>query len=140
MQPQDTGFDWSHGITGLLSGAFGAITGFIASVWRVARIEPTIRLDFRKELNETEDRLGEEIKMAKHDSAQKVDDMIGQLHETFNGIRRQIDEIEKETLPRGDFNMFRQEMRADAEQSRKENREDFAKLERKIDEMMRRRQ
>ncbi len=130
MQP-DTGggFDWAHAATGLGGGALGT---FLTWVWRVARIEPKIEL----KISEAEKRLETEIEEAERRAETKVEEMTGHFHEAFAGIRRQMDDIGKDSLPREEFNTFRKEAREDAETSRRENREDFAALHKKIDAVL----
>jgi len=132
MQPQDTGgsgFDWPHAVSALGGAIFGAISSLAAWFWRVARIEPTIRADFQHDLGEAERRV-----------EARIDGMGGHYQEYFEGIRRQYDdlrlEVEKDFVRRDDFNRMRSEDREAAEERRKENREAFDRLERKIDQIL----
>lgn len=120
MQPQDggDGFSWLHGISSLGSGAVGAL---LTWVWRAARIEPQMKLDIAA----AEKRVGIEIQEAERRSEEKVEEMVNHFQEAFNGIRRQIDELAKDSLPREEFNT-----------SRKENREDFGRLDTKLDRLL----
>lgn len=134
MQPQDTGsFDWWHALTGGGGGLIGAVA---ALIWRAARAEPQIRADFRTAIDESERRIEAKIEEAKRHGEQKVEEEVGHFHETFAGIRRQIDDLARDMLPRKEFNQARQEILANAETARKENREDFADIRDRLDSLI----
>jgi hypothetical protein len=134
MQPQETGgFDWLHGLTGIGGGAIGTLMTWI---WRAARIEPKIRADFQSDIKTAEEHLEAKIEDAERRGEVKVEEMIGQFRESFTGMRRKIDDVEKGSLLKDDFHRYRQEDRLAAEERRKENREDFRRLEAKIDQIL----
>ena len=120
MQPQDAGggFDWwGHMVSGLGGGltAIGALLGWI---YKSGAKEPTLKAEFQN----------------------KVDEMTGHLRADLDGIRRQLDDHRlhaAENFVRWpDFNRLRQEDREAAEERRKENRQAFDRLERKIDQIL----
>lgn len=107
MQPQETGgFDWLHVLTGLIGALFGGFSGMIAGVWRVARIEPTIRGDFERAVDTAEKRV--EAKMT---------GATDHFDETLRGLREKINQVElgseRRFLLKDDFNDFREEYRQD---------------------------
>lgn len=102
MQPQDSGgLDWWHAMTGAGGGIIGT---FLTWFWRAARVEPTIRADFRNDINEAERRVEE-----------KVESMTSHFREYFDGIRRQQDDlrlnVEEKFVRKDDFKEFRDEWR-----------------------------
>lgn len=117
MQPQDSGFDWSHSIAGVIGAALGAISGFVASIWRVARIEPTIRMDFEASLKAAEQRMGQKIETAEQKAEEKLDGLVGQFHEAFAGMRQKINDVElgaeRTFVSKRDFEEWRGEYRED---------------------------
>lgn len=125
MQPQETGFDWWHALSGMVGATVGAGSTLLTWIIRAARMEPTIRA---------------EIVAAEQRVEQKIDDKIesemGHFRETLAGIREKINEVERETLPREEFREFLQQQREDLLADRKERREDFAELKRNIAEIM----
>ena len=131
MQPQDAGggFDWwGHVVSGLGGGltAIGAVLGW---VYRSGAKEPALKAELQHSLTQAETRI-----------ETKVDDMADHFREAFDGIRRQIDDHRlnsAENFVRWvDFNRIRQEDREAAEERRKENRQAFDRLERKIDQIL----
>lgn len=131
MQPQDTGgaFDWGHLVSGLGGGLLTAIAGALGWIYKAGGKEPALKAELQKSLVEAEIRV-----------ENKVDDMAGHFREAFDGIRRQIDEHKLHTVENfvrwPDFNRLRQEDREAAEERRKENRQAFDRLERKIDQIL----
>ena len=116
IQPQD-GFDWTHGLVGVLSAAVGAISGVVVSVWRVARIEPTIRMDFETSLKAAEQRMGQKIESMESDIDDKVEGLVTQFHDTFSAIRQKINDVEinaeRSFVSKRDFDEWRSEYRED---------------------------
>ncbi|WP_316176277.1 hypothetical protein [Bradyrhizobium sp. SZCCHNRI1073] len=125
MQPQETGFDWWHALSGMVGATIGAGSTLLTWIIRAARMEPTIRA---------------EIVAAEQRVEQKIDDKIesemGHFRETLNGIREKINEVEREALPREDFKEFLRQHREDLIADRQERREDFAELKRNIAEIV----
>lgn len=119
MQPQDGGFDWTHGITSFISVAFGAISGFAASIWRIARIEPTIREDFKATIDDAERRVEE-----------KIETLVSQIHETFSAIRQKINDVELGTargfIAKSDFDDFKRELREELREQFRDLRGSFS--------------
>lgn len=135
MQPQDagTGFDWLHGLSGLGGGALGT---FLTWLWRAARVEPQMKLEIEHAKEDVEAK----IESAERRSKEEVHNEMSHLRESFDGIRRQIDDHKLHTVEnfvrRDDFNRMRQEDRKAAEERREENRAAFDRLERKIDQIL----
>lgn len=131
MQPQDAGggLDWGHLLSGLAGGVLTAIGQALGWIYKAGGKEPALKAQLEYSLNE-----------AKIEVENKVDEMAGHFRESFEGIRRQIDEHRlhaAENFVRwADFNRLRQEDREAAEERRKESRAAFDRLERKIDQIL----
>jgi hypothetical protein len=106
MQPQETGFDWWHALSGMVGATVGAGSTLLTWIIRAARMEPTIRA---------------EIVAAEQRVEQKIDDKIseeiGHFRETLSGLREKINDVERdaerEFVRKKDFNDFRKEYRED---------------------------
>jgi hypothetical protein len=98
--------EWAHVIIGAVSAIAGGAAGLIAGVWRVARIEGSLKLQFRKDLEMSERRI-----------ETKVDEARGSFDETLKGLRQKINDVELDTerrfLPKESFDDFREEYRGD---------------------------
>jgi hypothetical protein len=122
-----------HGATGLGGGVVGT---FLTWVWRVARIEPQIKLDIKAAKDEIEGKL----EMAEQRAEEKIEKEIGHFRDTLSALREKINEVEKEAVRKEDFDDFRKEHRQDFQQLRQENREDFADLKRNVAQILGQRQ
>lgn len=111
--PNDAGFDWWHGVIGLFGGLVGAASGFVAGVWRLARIEPNMKAEFEVNMNAAEQRVEKKIEEAEQRCETKVDGLAVQYHEAFSGIRQKINDVELNTERRFLSADFRQEHRED---------------------------
>lgn len=101
----------------LVSGAVGMIAG----VWRAGRAsakrEQAVKDDYDAKIKT----LGEEMSnaLARHEKASedRLDLLVDQFQESFNGLRRQIDgdrlHTEREFMRKEDFRSFREEYRED---------------------------
>ena len=114
-------WDWHslslQGGISLLSGAGGWLLG----IWKLgrdsAKKEQTVKDDYDGKINA----LREEVRTAMAAHAQKSDDgkdlLVSQFKESFEGIRRQLDEhrfyTEKDFMKKEDFRDFREEYRED---------------------------
>jgi hypothetical protein len=106
MQPQETGFDWWHALSGMVGATVGAGSTLLTWIIRAARMEPTIRA----EIVAAEQRVEQKID-------DKIDQEIGHFRETLSGMREKMNEIEREAdrefVRKGDFADFRRENRED---------------------------
>jgi hypothetical protein len=125
MQPQETGFDWWHALSGMVGAAVGAGSTLLTWIIKAARMEPTIRA----EIIAAEQRVEQKID-------DRIDEEMGHFRETLSGIREKINEVEREAMPREEFKEFLRQHREDFQAARKENREDFAELKRNVAEIM----
>lgn len=109
MQPQDSGFDWWHIVSGAIGGLFGALVAIFKGIWRGARIEPNMRKEITQEIAE-----------ATHELAEKIDQGTSDFDETLKALRQKINDVElntekrfREYVDKEDFNRFRDEWRED---------------------------
>lgn len=98
--------EWINVALGLTGLVIGALTGMIAAVWRVSRIEQQVRNDLRQEL-------AEEI----NEMSQKIAGMADIFDETLKGLRQKINDVElyvhKAFVGKPEFEDFRKEYRED---------------------------
>jgi hypothetical protein len=126
MADVDWGRIGAEAAISLLSGVGGLFVG----VWRWGRRsavhDQKVKDDYDGKINELREQM--RAALAKHDEAAdaRVEALVAQFKESFEGIRRQIDdhrlEAERRFLPREGLTDFR-----------KEYREDMANLMKKID-------
>ncbi len=101
----------------LISGAVGMIAG----VWRAGRASAKREQEVKDDYDSKIRALGDEMRkaMADHEKASegRVDLLVDQFQESFNGLRRQIDSdrlhTEREFMRKEDFRDFRDEYRED---------------------------
>lgn len=108
-------FEWLHIIIATVSLLAGALGGLITGVWRAARIEQSVRADFRKCIGETEKEIGERLKA-----------LAGQFRDTFTALREKINMVELRMVSEFVHENHLTEFR-------KEYREDMVNLMKKID-------
>lgn len=98
--------EWVHVVIALAGVVFGAISGLIAGVWRVARIDQEVRNDLNKRVAD-----------AVHEMNQKVELITDQFDETLKGLRQKINDVELAThkyfVSKPEFEDFRKEYRED---------------------------
>lgn len=140
MTQEVGGFDWAHGLSALIGAIFGVGSTIGTLVYRAGGREPTLRADFHKTVVEAEKRLEEKVDAAEARAEEKMTSAAHQFAETLRGLRQKINDVEHGAIAKEDFHRFRQEDLQAAERRRQENREDFARLERKIDEILGRKQ
>lgn len=124
MQPQDSGFDWMHALSGAAGAVFGAVSAVLTWVIKAARMEPTIRA----EIAASEVRIRQEVD-------DKVDAEISHFRTTLTTLRDKIMQVEHDAMSKEDFKEFCRQHREDFQQARQETREDFAELKRNIAEI-----
>ncbi len=99
-------FEWVHLVVGVVSGCFGAVSGLVAGVWRVAHLHAAMREDFKKQIDKVKD-----------DVDAKVESLVPQFEESFKALRQKINDVELNTekffLSKDGFNEFRKEYRED---------------------------
>src|SRR5690242_10502146 len=125
MQPQETGFDWWHALSGMVGAAVGAGSTLLTWIIRAARMEPTIRA----EIVAAEQRVEQKID-------DKIDQEIGHFRETLSALREKINEVERESVSRKELIELLRQNREDLLTFRKETREDFAELKRNVAEIV----
>lgn len=98
MQPQESGFDWMHALSGGLGAIVGAGSTLLTWIIRAARMEPSIRA----EIVASEQRIEQKV-------SDKLEEEIGHFRETLDGLRQKINDVEKDGLPRKEFIDYRKE-------------------------------
>lgn len=113
--------DWQHvalqaGLS-LLSGAGGMFFGVWKWGRRSAQQEQAVKDDYNAKINKLRETMMASIAEHNKTADAKNDDLVEQFKESFDGIRRQIDEgkldTEKYFLRKEDFGDFRREYRED---------------------------
>lgn len=116
VAPNDS-FGWFNAILAAISALAGSITGLVAGTWRVARIEPRMKLEFIRDLANVENDLRDQIEQHNRESGMRSDLLVEQFQESFAGLRRQLDEhrlhTEQKFMRKEDFRDFRDEYRED---------------------------
>lgn len=125
-------FDWTHAIFTAIGAAIGAITGLVGGTWRVARIEPAIRLELQQDMAIVENDVRNKIDTAEAKLEAKIDEAMHMFGETVSGIREKVNEVERDMIR--DF-----VQKEYFEQIRRENREDFGRMDEKLDKLLARR-
>jgi hypothetical protein len=119
MQPQDAGgsFEWGHVMSAFGGGIITAMGAAIGWIYNAGGKRPSLKIEFQKSLSEAEERIEAKIDIAEKNAESKVDDMAEKFQESFNGIRRQIDDNRLHTsenyVRKEDFREFRDEYRED---------------------------
>ena len=101
----------------------GAIVGAITAIWRLGRNSAKAEHTIERQIAA----LREEVRTEMATHVQKADDsrdlLVDQFKESFEGMRRQIDEhryyTEKDFLKKEDFKHFREEYRDDMKDIKK---------------------
>lgn len=125
MQPQETGFDWMHAISGAIGAIVGAASTLLTWIVKAARMEPSIRA----EIVASEQRVEQKV-------AEKLSEEIGHFRETLEGLRQKINDVEREALPRDEFNEHRKESLAAFQRFEDRYIEQFNELKRNIAEIV----
>lgn len=97
------------------------IAGIIIGVWRWGQWDSTRLQGMRDDYDSKIEALREERRKVTADyeraQTERMDALVAQFTETFNGLRRQLDEhrliTEREFLRKQDFREFREEFRSD---------------------------
>lgn len=97
------------------------IGGIFLGVWRWGRYSATSEQAVKDDYDEKIKQLREEMRTAMAEqakqSAERTDDLVHQFKESFDGIRRQMDDhrfyTEKDFMRKEDFRDFREEYRDD---------------------------
>lgn len=97
----------------LISGSVGIVAG----IWRAGRRSAQRELAVRDEFDGKIDALRREFAVSERSSREERGVMTGQFAESFNGMRRQIDDqrlhLEVNFVRKDDFREFREEYRDD---------------------------
>lgn len=97
------------------------VGGLFFGVWKWGRYSATagqaVKDDYDAKIGELRKEMREAMAAQAHKSGGSVDLLVSQFKETFDGIRRQIDEhrfyTEKDFMKKEDFRDFRDEYRED---------------------------
>lgn len=123
--PDSGGFDWLHAASGIGGAILGALGSIGTLIYRAGSIEPTLRAEFKRDIDAAEKRVEE-----------KIEGMTGHFHEYFEGIRRQQDDMrlamERDFVRKHDLKELREELRSDLREFREENRDDMSELKQNI--------
>ena len=118
-------FDFMHALSGVIGALLGAGTAVVTWIVNAARMEPKLRADFEKAITMAESRIEDKIEASEKRKVEKMDALVDQFREYFEGIRRQQDEmklnLEREFVRKTDFKEVFREFRDDL-------RKDFADL------------
>lgn len=124
------GIDWLHATIASISSVIGGAAGLVAATWRLARIEPALRLDIKRDIAGIENELRDEINVGEKRISAKIEEAAQLFDETLKALRQKINDVELETargfISKPHFDDFRREYR-----------EDMRRLMDKIDEIAR---
>lgn len=117
MASPSEGIEWLHGVVAGVAAILGAAGGFIGGVWRVARIEPSLKLKMQHDLGSMENDMREQITLAEHLIVGKIEEAASNFDETLKALRQKINDVELEMVrgyvSRPYFDEFRREYRED---------------------------
>jgi len=113
--------DWPHVGMQAATSLVSAVGGVLVGVWRWGRRSAEKEQEMRDDYEAKIDILSAELKNALSVSEKagqaRLETLIGQFKESFDGIRRQFDDhrlaTEKDFLRKDDFREFREEYRED---------------------------
>jgi len=125
MQPQESGFDLWHALSGGIGALVGAGSTLLTWIVKAARMEPSIRA----EIVASEQRVEQKV-------SDKLEEEIGHFRDTLAGLREKINEVEKQGLPRNEFNDYRRESLAAFERFQDRYFKEFDDLKRNIAEIV----
>lgn len=110
-------FEWFHAALAAISAVAGSVAGLVSATWRIARIEPRLKLEFSEDLAGVENDLRDQIDQSNRDAAMRNELLVEQFKESFAGLRRQLDDhrlhTEQQFMRKSDFKDFRDEIRED---------------------------
>jgi hypothetical protein len=127
MQPQESGFDLMHAISGGIGAVVGAGSTLLTWVIKAARMEPSIRAEIMAAEQRVEKKVDD-----------KFDEEIGHFRDTFEALRQKISDVEREAMPREEFNDYRKEAREGFERFEDRYFKQFDDLRKNIAEIVRR--
>jgi len=123
--------DWTHIVVGGLSAAVGAVGGLVGGTWRVARIEPNLRLELQKDMAGIENDMRDQVTNVQTHIEQKIDGEMEKFRETVSGIREKVNTVERDVIVNYISSQY-------FERCRLEAREDFQRIEGKLDRLLER--
>lgn len=98
--------EWVNVLIAIVGVIVGGLSGLIAGVWRVARIDQGVRNDVNQQVSEL-----------RREMTEKVALVADQFAETLRGLRQKINDVELQThknfVSKSDFSEFREEYRDD---------------------------
>jgi len=110
-------FQWIDAIISGISALGGAVAGLVAGTWRMARVEPRLELKMEARVALMETEMREKLLSHERASVVRTEGLTEQFRESFNGMRRQIDDqrlnTEKDFVRKEDLRDFREELRED---------------------------
>mgnify|MGYP001610691076 CR=1 FL=1 len=113
--------DWPHVAFQAVTSMVSALGGILVGVWRWGRRsaekEQEMRDDYEAQIDSLSDELKSALSTSEKAGQARLEMLIGQFKESFEGIRRQFDDhrlaTEKDFLRKDDFKEFREEFRQD---------------------------
>lgn len=112
-----SGGDWVEIAIKALAALAGGIVGIFVAVWKWGRDSAKAEQAVKNQITALRDEVRTEMAAQATKSEARTDLLVEQFKETFDGIRRQIDEhryyTEKDFLKKEDFKDFREEYRED---------------------------
>lgn len=88
------GFDWVHAVIASASSVIGAAAGLMAGTWRMARIEPVLRLEIQRDIAGMENDLRDEIAAGERRVADRILESAQLFDETLKALRQKINDVE----------------------------------------------
>lgn len=116
-------YDWGRVAIEAFAGAASGLSGLIIGAWRWGRssaeTEQSIRDDYDGKINALREHVRVQMAEYEKQATARMDLLLGQIRETLEGLRRQMDELryhnEHYFLPKNDFDKFRIEYREDTQ-------------------------
>ncbi len=113
--------DWPQLALGAASSLLSGLGGLLLGVWRAgrksAKREQAVKDDYTAKIGVLEDDMNAALTAHEKASRLRLEALVEQFKESFNGMRRQIDDerlhTEREFMRKEDFKDFREEYRQD---------------------------
>lgn len=123
-------FDWVHAVIASASSVIGAAAGLMAGTWRMARIEPVLRLEIQRDIASMENDMRDEIGAGERRIAARILESANLFDETLRALRQKINDVEMEMV-RGYVSI------PNFEVLRREHREDMQRILDRLDDLPR---
>jgi len=113
--------DWGHIAVSAGSSLLSGLGGLLFGIWRwgrrSAQHDQRVRSDYDTKISGLREETRNSMASYEKSATARNDSLVDQFKESFEGIRRQLDEhrldTEKRFLPKDDFRDFRDEYRED---------------------------